>query len=142
MRTTLNADFAIIDKIIKCSKSYSISEEEIVKKCILKVCNYLINYKRSCLREYQRHKPISGWVCYHYDLNEEENELFSKVSQQYKISISKMLFIGFILFFEGILSEFVEEKIILKIKKELKKIFNGYYKYCEKYQNLFRIQIE
>ena len=115
--TTMNLDKAVCQEINKAAEFYDVTRIYLVKKIIKKID---IFYNKihiwGKLKMYQDHSPDKGWKCFHYQLSNEECDLFANVSHRLKISISKLILIGFVLFFKQILRKLEKrnnsEKII------------------------------
>ncbi len=98
--TSANIDGEYFDELSKAAKIFHISENSIYKDLIeLTKQNMHCGHLKGKLTEYQDHNP-KRWETLYYSLNEDEIEIFGKLRQKYKISISKFAFIGFVLFWD------------------------------------------
>ncbi len=127
-KTSANMDGDVFDNISDVSANFNISENTIFKDLI----GLLINASK-CelpiirLTEYQDHSP-ERWETFYYSLDNDELEIFSKARQKYKISISKIAFIAFVLFWEELIFIYTER---LSKSKEIF-FFNSYVEFLEK----------
>ncbi len=129
--TSANVDVDFYDKLIVASEIFNITEDVIFKDLIQITKQYSnIGYVHGLLSEYQDHSPDS-WETLYYSLNENEIEEYGKARMKYKISTSKLAFIGFCLFWELLIFMYKE-----RLKKSIKKdFFYSYKKFKEKYLN-------
>ncbi len=130
--TSANVDVDFYNELLTASERYDIRDNIIFKDLInLTKQHVKSDHVIGLLTEYQNHKP-EQWEKLHYGLNEDEIENFSKMRQKYKISISKLAFIGFILFWE-LLMRIYEERLKPNIPQDF---LYSYQKIKEKFQNL------
>ncbi|MBN1501317.1 MAG: hypothetical protein JW982_14250 [Spirochaetes bacterium] len=128
--TSANIDSFFLDNIITVSSRFRLSGSEIFKDLVQLTINQIKSKKTSgILTEYQDHKP-ENWKTLYYSLNTEEIELFTAARQSHKISISKLAFIGFLLFWKLLI--FIYKNKYLK-KHEIS--LYSYIKYQKKLQN-------
>ena len=128
--TSLNSDSFVKMEIENFCKKYNYSKNLVIINLIKEVIN---NFNSgaivTALTEYQDHKPVS-WSKIDYYLSSQDNEIFGQARQKYKLSISKMLFIGFMLFWK---------KFVYIFKERLKKTeisFGSYDEFRKKYFTL------
>lgn len=128
--TTANIDSVFYLQLKTASKQFGHTEMKIFKDLI----NMTV-YAAKCglisdkLTEYQNHHPES-WKTLYYSLTAEEIECFTKSRQKFKISISKLAFIGFLLFWRLLLLKYSEKLYSVEID------FNSYKKYSDKFTDL------
>ncbi len=98
--TSANLDGDFYDDLKELSELFSIHESTIFKDLIeITEQHFKCNHVYNQLTEYQNHSP-ERWEKLHYSLDQSEIEKIGKARQKYKISISKLAFIGFLLFWE------------------------------------------
>ncbi|MBN1499355.1 MAG: hypothetical protein JW982_04340, partial [Spirochaetes bacterium] len=102
-KTSANMDGEVFDSINKTAAFYNIKSEKIFIDLITLLlnsanCSHILNL----LTEYQDHSP-KNWETFYYSLDENEIEIFSKARQKYKISISKLAFMAFVVFWKSLL---------------------------------------
>jgi hypothetical protein len=117
-KTSAYVDSCIYFEIQSISTKFGISNSKIAKDLILIAINSFNSGKVfGSLTEYQNHKPVS-WERLYYQLNIDEAEFFSISRQKFKISISKLLFIGFSLFWKQLVYKYKNRisKVKIKIK--------------------------
>ncbi len=114
--TSANVDEKFFYEICLAAEKYNLTRNEIIKD-IIKLTIKAIQSGRISgkLIEYQNHSP-NDWETIYYTLDENEIELFSASRQKYKISISKLAFIGFILFWKQLIQMY--SKNITKLLKD------------------------
>ncbi|MBN1500274.1 MAG: hypothetical protein JW982_08965, partial [Spirochaetes bacterium] len=92
--TSANVDGVFYDELYLASRQTGISSVKIFKDLIVMVISGSeLGKITGVLTEYQDHSP-ERWENFYYSLNELEIEKFSKARQKYKISVSKLAFIG------------------------------------------------
>ncbi len=133
----MDGDF--FDKLNEASAELNISSQKIFKDLI-----DLISHAAKCgyitgmLTEYQDHSP-ERWETFYYSLEDDEIEEFMKVKQKYKISISKLAFMAFVLFWKLLLLRYSEKLLKSKTKT------NSYEECCQKfkiYEGKFKMRLE
>lgn len=117
MRSTLNVDSSLFFYLMQQCENIDITLSDFAKEII----SYTINSFNSgevkgLLTEYQDHNP-DEWKNLDYNLNDEEARIFGNARLKYKISISKMLFVGFLLFGEIVLSK-IKKRLMVEDEKE------------------------
>ncbi|MBN1498557.1 MAG: hypothetical protein JW982_00240 [Spirochaetes bacterium] len=128
--TSANMDGKFYDVINYTGCKFNISKEKIFKDLIkLLLKNAKCSAFTNILTEYQDHSP-DHWETFYYSLSPEEIETFSKARQKYKLSISKMAFIAFVLFWKKLLNKY--ENVTESFKKKV--TFNSYDSYFNKIQ--------
>ncbi|MBN1501302.1 MAG: hypothetical protein JW982_14175 [Spirochaetes bacterium] len=130
-KTSANIDGYFYDQIRKAAAIFNINEKIIFKDLICIIitsadCGYITN----SLTEYQDHSP-QKWETIYYQLDAVEIETFLKARLKYKISISKLAFIGFVLFWNLLLYRYAE-----RIKTSTNEIFShSYFNFSNKYDH-------
>ncbi len=95
-----------IDKDVKLIISVFTSISGVSQAWIIKELLRMVNSRYSYtptlpgLIQYQRKQSKENWKKLRYKLTQEEKELFEEMRTKYKMSISHLVFIGFILFFD------------------------------------------
>ncbi len=120
--TTINIHGIIFFLIEKICLELNISKSFLIKKIITYTC-YKLNsakYGRG-LTCYQRKMGPRRWKCFHVEFSEQECKLFFECRAKFRISVSKLLLIGVILFLKEIIEELKLEKT-----KASEKIFYSY----------------
>lgn len=104
--TTLYVDNDVLEEIRMVSKELNVSSALLIKKILLLMNDKYINCKlNGKLTKYQRHNPYNGFEKFRIDFHEFEIDVFSKLSYCTKVSLSHLLFLGFLLFFNKIVKE-------------------------------------
>lgn len=99
--TTINIDVRILEQIRKFSKETALSQSEIVRKVLKKVVSSTTELKFSTgLNHYQDHTAEEGYKLIHINFDEDEIWMIKSASLRLKLSVSKMLFLGFIFWFK------------------------------------------
>ncbi len=110
--TSANLDGDFYGELIDASNLFNIPESTIFKDLLdIVIKNNNCCHVYGLLTEYQNHAPET-WEKLNYSLTEDEIEVLGKAKQKYKMSISKLAFIGFILFWELLIYSY---KIRLKM---------------------------
>ncbi|MBN1500348.1 MAG: hypothetical protein JW982_09335 [Spirochaetes bacterium] len=139
--TSANMDERFFVEIKNFSSRFNVLPETVFKDILLIVteaagCGRIIGV----LTEYQDHVP-EKWLTFYYSLDANEIEQYSSARQKYKISISKLAFIGFVLFWKALLFRYSERLKIATIDI----IYNSYGEYNKKvqiYASKFRIRMK
>ncbi|MBN1500628.1 MAG: hypothetical protein JW982_10750 [Spirochaetes bacterium] len=101
--TTIYLDLSVYSMIQNFSVERDISICKVIKLLLTQVCNIdnkvIITGK---LTEYQNHQPEVDYRIFRYRLSEDEHKLFSSARHRLELSISKLLLIGFLMFFDNI----------------------------------------
>lgn len=100
LHSTINIDFNILSEISSISDKHRVKTSHLVKTLISQTIHFLKSDGISGLCEYQAHLPDNGWKCFHYCLNELEADLYANARAKHKLSISKMVLIGFLFFLD------------------------------------------
>ncbi len=104
--SSLNIDADVKSIITNYSAISRISMSTIVKLLLKKVDKkYRKNPFMPGLIQYQRHTPDNGFEKLHYLLDRKEKDQFELMRARYKISISYLVLIGFLLFFDDLVNE-------------------------------------
>ncbi|MBN1501107.1 MAG: hypothetical protein JW982_13180 [Spirochaetes bacterium] len=95
MNTSLNIDKNFHDEVKSTAVKFSKPGSAIIKDLlVLTINNVNCNHYRGKLTEYQDHQSC-GWETLYYIVDENEVEMLGIARQKYKVSISKLAFIGF-----------------------------------------------
>lgn len=102
-KTSANMDGSFFDSIIEKAELFKLTHQQIFKDLINLLldsagCEHVFNL----LTEYQDH-TTDRWETFYYTLDDREIEVFSIARQKYKISISKLAFMAFVLFWDTLL---------------------------------------
>ncbi len=140
LKTSANVDAEFYKELVKASKRFNKTEEQMLKELIcLAIQAFRCGHVKGILTEYQDHSPES-WEKLYYSLDEEEIEIFGIARQKYKISVSKLAFIGFVLFWRLLLLKYEEKLDSIAVRYD----FNSYDKYCsilKKFKEYFLIRL-
>ncbi|MBN1499728.1 MAG: hypothetical protein JW982_06225 [Spirochaetes bacterium] len=122
--TSANVDCDLYENLLKASVYYNL-KSDIIFKDLIKISEKYIRQKQvlNRLTEYQDHSP-EKWEILHYSLNMDEIEYYGQTRQKLKISISKLAFIGFILFWDLLMFSY-KERLKISINR------NFVYSYIE-----------
>ncbi len=142
--TSANMDGNLFDQISEAGDQFNIQADTIFKD-LLEITKQNIHSEHvyGLLTEYQNHSP-ERWEKLHYALNEEEIEKFGKMRQKYKMSISKLAFVGFVLFWELLMfiyKERLKESIPADFfcsYREVREKFESYIPYFTKRLNIIQ----
>ncbi len=142
MNTSAYADIKFYKKVTKAAGKYHLSISRIFRDLLDLTCRRISPALiKGMLTEYQRHKPES-WERLHFCPNEEQIEVYSNIRQKLKISVSKLAFFGFLLFWEELL-EIYETKTGIPLNEndisnyeEFKSTFTTFLPYIIKRLNI------
>lgn len=99
--TTINVDVRILEQIKEFSKKSGLTQTEIVKKILKKVAKSTTDIKYSTgLNHYQDHCVDEGFKKIHINFDEDEIWMIKLAALRLKLSVSKMLFLGFVFWFK------------------------------------------
>ncbi len=139
--TSANMDGDFFDELNRVSDKFNISNEKIFKDLIDMISQSITcGLVKGMLTEYQDHCP-ERWETLYYSLSDEEIENFTKARQKYKVSISKLAFMGFVLFWRLLLLRYSERLKTSNLKED----FNSYVQYftkCKIYTENFKKRLE
>ncbi|MBN1499252.1 MAG: hypothetical protein JW982_03810 [Spirochaetes bacterium] len=108
LNTSANMDGYFYDEITIASKIHKIKSTLIFKDLIMMINDEICCGKISgMLTEYQNH-PAERWETFYYSLNSEEIDILSNARHKYKISISKLAFMAFVLFWDALLFRYAD----------------------------------
>ncbi|MBN1501508.1 MAG: hypothetical protein JW982_15215 [Spirochaetes bacterium] len=114
--TSMNIDGTILNSINDISKNYGISKSGLIKELLERVCmNYTECIAASGLTSYQRLGKDRNWKCFRIDLTEKDCLRFFKIRFKYRVSVSKLLLIGFVLFLDEVLEK-LKKNCVIKSK--------------------------
>ncbi len=104
--TSLNSSKMIKSDIERISSELGITRSKLIKE-ILWYCldNLDFAFFLSGLARYQKKYEESNWKCIRLDLNELECDLFLLCRFKFRISVSKLLAVGFVLFIEDVINK-------------------------------------
>ncbi len=104
--TSMNIDSTLMEQLDEICKQYGISRSDLIKLILKCVCKkYQVLKSATGLTRYQKQQKGHKWKCVRIDFSEEECALFFQTRFKYRVSVSKLLFIGFVLFLDEILEE-------------------------------------
>lgn len=107
--TTLYINNKVKEEIKKAAEQSGKSECFLIKEILKKVIFISKNSEiRNRLTSYQD-KNNQQYEHFRYRLNDDEHKEFNNARQRLNISISKLLFIGFILFFKKIIKKYLKK---------------------------------
>ncbi|MBN1498882.1 MAG: hypothetical protein JW982_01890 [Spirochaetes bacterium] len=128
MNTSAYVDIVFYEEIVIAAQKFNLSMSGIFKDLMCIVLKEAIPGRiTGKLTEYQNH-VTAGWETLHYSLDSREVEIYSGSRQKLKISISKLAFIGFILFWKKLIKKYEKERGYQKTEN----IFSSYDKYIKK----------
>ncbi len=134
MHTSANVDGNVFDEIGSAAIKFAYTESKIFKDAAklgaqaIK-CGLVIGR----LTEYQDHCP-ERWEKLDYSVSAEEIEFFTSARQKYKISVSKLAFIGFLFFWDVLMLKYADKLCRKVLKFELRSY--------EEYRKLFKEKME
>ncbi len=118
--TSININFLIFRKIELISKDLNISKATLIREIIKYTClNYHARKNMNGLTRYQKSRKNTKWKCFRLKFSEDECRLFFKCRFLYRVSVSKMLFVGFILFLDEVVEKIKKGEIS---EKNIKKV--------------------
>lgn len=144
MDTTICVDEDVFCEIKYFADLHGCSMSEIIKKLLYFVCTIDGNIViRNKLVEYQNHIQVGGYKVFHYILSDKENEMFSSARQRLKISVSKLLLAGFLLFFKKMIKMYEKngKNEIINLNNYSYLVEKLYYT-IENYVKIFEIKLE
>ena len=104
--TTLCVKYDVVQKIHKISSKYNIPISLIIRELIGYTCKYIRKYDSiSGLTAYQNNEFPKNWKRIHVSFMDYECDIFFKSRARYKVSVSKLLFIGFCFFLDVIIKK-------------------------------------
>ncbi len=120
--TTLNIDPVLYEQLDKICENHGITHACLIKEILKCVCmNYDLSKYSFGLTRYQKRRKGCKWKCFRIDFSEEECRLFYGNRFKFRVSVSKMLYVGFVLFLKEAL-----ENIFKEDEDHAEKIFNSY----------------
>lgn len=125
LESCLYVNFFVKDEILKYSKDENVSACKFAKYLINLACSYEVNVEiKGQLVSYQKTFNNESCEMLRYRLSDAEHKYFCSERNRLETSISKLLLIGFLLFFGYLL----KEKIICgKIRDSYTTFFQTYY---------------
>ncbi|MBN1500259.1 MAG: hypothetical protein JW982_08890 [Spirochaetes bacterium] len=128
LNTSIYIDIELLERLTIFSAALKIQLNSLITQILLKTAaHYKYNYRENRLIEYQENTGNQNFIPIHVKFTEMENEIFQEARFNYKISISKLLFLGFLLFFNEIAKKFKDKK------NNNKRFFYSYHKYIKKF---------
>ncbi len=106
-KTSLNVSLKMSEKLTDISKKFNISKKQLVAM-IFQYCHDNLNFNiqvTGCLTSYQKKAPGDKWKCLRVDFSETECDVYFLYRNLFRISLSKLLAVGFVLFFDMIVAE-------------------------------------
>lgn len=145
--TSMNVSQKIYLQLSDASRTYKISKRELVSKIFL-CCHENLNFdlfELGVLTKYQVLADGDSWKCLRIDFNETQADVFLFYRNRFRISLSKLFSVAFVLFFDKIIKELSSD---LEVGMEIVECFlNSYteikmylYNYIEdalKYFNIY-----
>ncbi|MBN1499769.1 MAG: hypothetical protein JW982_06435 [Spirochaetes bacterium] len=115
-RTSLNVSISIHDKIKETSEKYCISRRKLILM-IFTYCHDNLDFDKFIfgLTKYQKIAPGEKWKCLRVDFDDTQCDIYFFYRNRFRISLSKLLAVGFVLFFDRILEKLNQS---IKLKKE------------------------
>ncbi|MBN1501272.1 MAG: hypothetical protein JW982_14025 [Spirochaetes bacterium] len=135
--TTLNIRQDVYKQLKQLSLEYEISVTYLIQKILKQTGkNLKVEFKRTESTHYQDKQPEkANWKCFHIVFPEDEFNQNLQFRYNYRISLSKLLFIGFVLFLD---------KVLLKLENK-GKMHNFQYNYTSNiviYWHLIKKELE
>lgn len=116
--TSLNMSLSIFNEIHQAGIKFNISKKDIIY-LIFRYCHNNFNFNNfqyGKLTAYQKKLPDDSWKCFRIDFTETQCDVYFLHRNNYRISLSKLLAVGFYLFFDKILSELSQNEKTTKIE--------------------------
>ena len=127
--STISIEFSIKENLTILSnvsgKSVCLLVKELIKKAILS--SHIVVQKS--LTEYQVSDSRLNYVRFRYRFNEQERLLFFQARVDFCMSVSKLLLVGYILYYEKLLKKFTKQKVKHSYTIILKILANSVEKY-------------
>ncbi|MBN1501649.1 MAG: hypothetical protein JW982_15935 [Spirochaetes bacterium] len=106
MNTSANVDLKFFSEICRAADEFNLSVSAVFRDIASLTIHRIKSEKvTGMITEYQDKNP-GNWMTVHYSLHPDDIELFTIARQKYKISISKIAFIGFILFWHLLIEKY------------------------------------
>ncbi len=135
--TTLNINRELFDLLDKISRELNISRAALIRELLKYTCKEMQYYKRMVgLTRYQKKAGKRGWKCFHIEFSEAECRLFFSCRFMYRISVSKLLLIGFVLFINDVTEALKAEKKNISVKD-----YDSYTIDTSEYNNLIESEV-
>ncbi len=129
--TTIYINENLLNKFEVYSQRSGISVNSLIQQVLIKaIRKYEKKYREYRLTEYQKNSGGYCFIPYHVRFSEEDAEQFQFARYELKISVSKLVFLGFLLFIEDVL------KSLIKGEKTCQEIYDSYYNYFKNYNFL------
>ncbi|MBN1499430.1 MAG: hypothetical protein JW982_04715 [Spirochaetes bacterium] len=110
-RTSLNVSGYVFDEMKEVCLKFNISRKDIIKR-IFTLCHNNFDFVKGeygKLTAYQKKAPGDSWKCMRVDFDELQCDLYFLYRNRFRISLSKLLAVGFVLFFDQIVNELSEK---------------------------------
>ncbi|MBN1500016.1 MAG: hypothetical protein JW982_07670 [Spirochaetes bacterium] len=113
--TSINISRSIAEKLKETAEKYNISRRKLITMIFL-YCHDNLDFDQfvSGLTKYQRLAPGDGWKCLRVDFDDSQCDIYFLYRNKFRISLSKLLAVGFVLFFDRVLKD-------LNFNNEIKK---------------------
>ncbi len=106
-KTSLNVSMKMNGQLDKISDEFRISKKRLVAR-IFRYCHENLDFSilvTGKLSGYQKKCPGDKWKCLRVDFSDTECDVYFEYRKIFRISLSKLLAIGFFLFFDQIVAE-------------------------------------
>ncbi len=125
-KTSLNISSKMNTRLNEASEQFKISKRMLVAK-IFKLCHRNLDFNILVTGEltgYQKKSPGDKWKCLRVDFSDTECDVYVEYRKMFRISLSKLLAVGFFLFFDQIINELNNNSMNEKV--EVAEILNTY----------------
>ncbi len=106
-QTSLNVSQKLDGRLTEISAKFKISKRQLVGK-IFMYCHHHLNFNiliTGRLTGYQKKTKGDKWKCLRVDFSDAECDVYFEYRKMFRISLSKLLAVGFFLFFDLIVAE-------------------------------------
>ncbi len=147
-KTTINMKKDLFVSLGEISEQLKVTKSALVRRILMYTHENLdFNKYYGDLTRYQRYQkriPGNEWKCFHVNYSELESDVFLLCRFHFRISLSKLLFIGFCLFIEEVIDSFNDEKEEVKIKSKYSytSFFNKYTEIVRKEMCIFQKEVK
>ncbi len=130
--TTINMNSDVSEKLNKISKKINVSKTQLIKDLLYFVFRnldfekYFANTSR-----YQKKIPGAEWEQFHINYSELDCDVFLICRFQFRISVSKLVFIGFCLFLQDVIDFYDKGKE--KISKDMIDSYSSFTQYLNQF---------
>ncbi len=136
-KTSLNINKKLYLKLAAASKKFNVSKKYLIIR-IFHYCHENLNFNKQitgCLTGYQKKMPGDKWKCLRIDFNDTQCDIYLLYRNMFRISLSKLLAVGFFLFFDQIIEELSGKSDTEEAAKE---IMISYTELKQKYKYMFK----